>query len=324
MRYFAAPGVKAFATLLTGLIVARAAMAQSDPVAYIDHVYPATLKLNDVVRIQRGGQPVAPSDKGGMLYTGDQIYLRDSQAVLTVRYLADNSVDGVRHSVDAASNVTPDYTVQPRSLPGLSGGLLTWFKAQMQSANQSGDGVIAASGRAASANGPCYNANGQSDVPVKFGVPVFFAPQSAIASGQRALFVSWQGGAPPFSVRLSSADAGALVAELTGVRDTCAARLPSANLTPGRYRLAIIDATGASEEERNLYVVAARPGMPPALRDASLPDNQRQLYYDTWLSATEGGRWAFEAMQHVAAMDCTWSPAREWLERWGSAPACGQ
>jgi hypothetical protein len=296
----------------------RDVLAAPDPVAYIEHVYPNTLKVRDVVRIKRGGQWMTITDESVALYPDDQIYVSDANAVVTVRYLADNSVEPVR---DRASGVPPYYTVRRPSLPGLTSAVSAWFEAQLRGADQSGSGLTLASSRAVTKT--CFNATGKTDEPVQFNVPVFSADQSQIVSGDRALFVSWRGGATPFVVRLSSADNGIPLAEMSNIRDRCWVTLPRVDLKPGRYRVAVIDAKGTTEEEAMLIAVSHMPDMPATLRDASLPDNERSLYYQTWLSATDGGRWAFEAMQHVATMDCKWAPVREWLERWGGVPDCG-
>ena len=40
------------------------------------------------------------------------------------------------------------------------------------------------------------------------------------------------------------------------------------------------------------------------------------------LSVLDGGKWACEAQQRVAAMDCRSAVVEDWLRQWGSSTPC--
>ncbi|MDN7177050.1 hypothetical protein M0D69_03265 [Caballeronia sp. SEWSISQ10-4 2] len=322
MRKIRLLAVFVFTMLAVWFGAARDALAAAEPVAYIEHVYPNSLKIRDVVRIKRDGQWVNVANDSVPLYPDDQIYVSDSNGVVTLRYIADNLVEGARSHSHGASDASPDYVVRRPALSGLPHALGAWFEAQLKGADQSENGLTLTASKGAFDQQTCYNTGGKTDEPTKFDVPIFAADQSEILSGDRALFVAWHGGAAPFVVRLSPVDNGTPVAEISNIQSRCSVTLPRTHLFPGRYRLSVVDANGTAETETSLIAVTQVPGMPATLESASLPDNERALYYQTWLSATDRGRWAFEAMQNVAAMDCKWAPAKEWLARWGDVPEC--
>jgi hypothetical protein len=106
------------------------------------------------------------------------------------------------------------------------------------------------------------------------------------------------------------------------VRGTCAAYLPRTDLRPGHYQLTLTDAQNVKEQEDSLFVVAEAPAEPSELRDANLPEEARQLYTATWMTVLDGGEWAFEAQQRVAAMDCHSTAVQNWLRHWGGTMPC--
>ncbi len=289
-------------------------------VAYIVQQVPADQPLSGLLGSRRKGQdgkfadvPVACYSVG--LVAGDEIRVKQDAAI-TIREIATNKLIPVRHQ---PSTNAPDYTVDRPTTPGLTGALLAWYKGFL---NQSSGGNVVAASRGPN-SGTCYNNSGRTNEPIPFRIPVLAADRSVLAAGTRAIFVSWQGGVPPFSVALSTAETGAVIAKTTGVLNACAVQLPRVSLTPGHYRLAVTDANNVAEQEENLFFVAAdTPTTPRELREADIPEEARQIYTATWMTVLDGGKWAFEAQQRVAAMDCHSTAVQDWLRHWGGTMPC--
>jgi hypothetical protein len=282
-------------------------------VAYVVQHAPVDQPLSSLMSIRRQGKDVPVACYSVGLMVGDEIRLKQDAAI-TIRTLATNELRLVRHQ----SSTSADWTVERPTTPGLKGPLLAWYKVVL---NQSGGGSALAASRGIS-SGTCYNNSGRTNEPIPFRIPVLAADRSILAAGTRAIFVSWQGGAPPFSVTLSTAETGAVIAKTTGV-NACAGRLPPVSLTPGHYRLAVTDANNVAEQEESLFfVVGDAPTTPRELREADIPEEARQLYTATWMTVLDGGEWAFEAQQRVAAMDCHSAAVQDWLRHWGGPMPC--
>lgn len=287
----------------------------SDPVAYIEQIIPPDAKLDDVATISRDKKLLHFSGRQKFLQSGDEINITRTGAVVIVRRIATNQPVAV-----GAGSVPLPYIVPKSSVPGIGGQLLSWFAALLTNANQAGDGSAMVASRAI--QGTCYNTTGETNQPVEFRIPILTASRSLLAAGKRAIFVSWQGGAPPFSLTLAAVDTDRTVAEVTGIRDSCAAFLPRVELRPGRYRLTLTDANNVKEQEDSLFVVDKAPAEPRELRDANLPEEAHKIYAATWLTAQDRGIWAFEAQQRVAAMDCRSPAVVDWLRQWGGSSPC--
>jgi hypothetical protein len=224
-----------------------------ETVAYIDRIDPGDARLADVARIRRSGVDVTGSMD---LRGGDQIFMKQSNVALTVRMLATNKLILVRKTAQASEADTADLTVE--SLPGLRGNVLAWLKGVFQGVDQAGGGSALGASRAVN-RGTCYNDSGKTNEPVPFRIPILAASSSVLAAGSRAIYVSWEGGAQPFSVTLSAALTGRIVTQSLDVRYACAVYLPQVNLPPGQYRLTVIDANNIKEQEESLFVEAEAP-----------------------------------------------------------------
>jgi hypothetical protein len=282
-------------------------------VAYVVQHAPVDQPLSSLMGIRRKGKDVPVACYSVGLMVGDEIRLKQDAAI-TIRTLATNELRLVRHQ----SSTNADWTVERPTTPGLKGPLLAWYKVVL---NQAGGGTAVAASRGIG-SGTCYNNSFRTNEPIPFRVPVLTADRSILVAGTRAIFVSWQGGVPPFSVTLSTAETGAVIAKTTGV-NACAGRLPRVSLTPGHYRLAVTDANNVAEQEENLFfVVADAPTTPRELGEADIPEEARQIYTATWMTVLDGGEWAFEAQQRVAAMDCHSAAVQDWLRHWGGPMPC--
>jgi hypothetical protein len=298
-------------------------------IAFIERTVPETKNPGDMVRVSRHGRNIAVSGSAD-LQPGDRIYVRRPGTLIMVRMLANSEVHTVQKSPGKSGADEPDWIVPAPSVPGLMGSALAWLKGVLSSADQSGVNPALAASRSTgfaaggqSGQNPCFNASGQSNEPLQFDVPALEPATSNITSGDRAIFVSWRGGAPPFSLSLTDAGTGIATAPQLVVSDSCAARFSSARLSsPGRLRFTITDANRSTLRDADIYVGGDLPPMPAALESAGLPPDAKELYYDTWLASQDGGKWAFEAQQRVAAMDCKLEAVRDWLRQWGGLDAC--
>jgi hypothetical protein len=295
-------------------------LAASDAVAYVERYFPAG-DLGHVIRVERDGRTLRVSGTKLDLAAGDKIFITDRDALVVVRYIANNVPVEVRQNIRTATTDQADLTVGQSSLPGLTDSLRAWLEDQLTTASQQTKRRPVAS-RGVAVTSVCYNETGRTDDPIAFDVPVFQAQKSQIAAGIRSVFVSWQGGAQPYSVSLADAETNRVISELTGIKNSCATYLPTVDLKSGQYRLTVTDANNVKEEESNLFVVDASPQMPAPLLNAKLPDEARELYFATWLAAIDGGTWAFESQQQVARMNCHSAPVQDWLRRWGTPAPC--
>jgi hypothetical protein len=280
-------------------------------VAYVEQYVPQNERLADIAEIKRHGVTLETTD----LMVDDEIYITRGDTAIIVRRLADNRRIAIRRATQSP------FIVKAAVLPGLTGKVLAWFKDVLVGANQA-RGQSEETGSRAVNLGTCYNEAGNTNEPIPFRIPILGSISSALAAGTRAIFVSWQGGARPFSVTLSTAETDRIVAQVVSVRNVCAVYLPQIDLPPGRYRLQVTDGNNVKEEEDNLFVVSQAPVFPRELSEANLPEEARQLYAATWLSVQDGGKWAFEAQQQVASMDCQSAAVQDWLQQWGGLAPC--
>ena len=312
--------VAGLSAALSGLSFAQFPQTDADQVvAYIDRIIPSDARLADIAEIKRDNIELRLKDNPVKFQfrLGDQITVTRQDAVVMVRLLATNE------TVVVTTKDKP-LTFKQSAVPGLMRSVATWLIGVLQGSDQAGDSSTRTTASRGVNTGPCYNETGKTNEPVTFQIPILAASRSVLAAGNRSIFVSWQGGVPPFSVTLSAAETGNVLAQTVGVRGTCAAYLPRIDLRPGRYRLTLTDAQNVKEQEDSLFVVAEAPAEPSELRDANLPEDARQLYAATWLGVLDHGIWAFEAQQRVAAMDCRSAAVEDWLRQWGSSTPCAE
>lgn len=311
----------AFIGLLSAISAAplRAGEAPSSiPVAYVEHVYPATTHLSDAITVVRRGRPVGLDNKAS-LEAGDRIYVLGPSYTVTIRMVATHELIPIRRRGGSPSGEA-DQIVPGSAIPPLLGRAFEFLKLASITADQS-HGDTATASRAVSTN--CFNLGGKTNEPLAFDIPSLTAERSLLSVGTRRLSVSWRGGAPPFSIAFTDAGQGRVLAQVTNIRDRCSAVLPTVQVTPGgRYSLTVIDGNGVQEEDDNLFGSDATPTVPEPLLAADLSEEGRGLYYATWLSLQGAGEWAFEAEQRVTAMNCASPAVREWLRAGSGERAC--
>ena len=129
-----------------------------------------------------------------------------------------------------------------------------------------------------------------------------------------------RGGEGPFSVQVVRASDGR---ELVSQLDIAgrASTLPPADFVPGNYTLWVRNRSGhRSEGFRQDALVATSqnlPPMPEILRNPSLAEESRTLFYADFLSSQEDGRWTLEALQLVRLLPIDLPAVRQWLFRYG-------
>jgi hypothetical protein len=289
-------------------------------IAFIDQVIPEGARLSDVARIRRNGSDVGISANSISILAGDQIYMRRDDAVLVIRMLATNSMVLVRKLAPNSDTKAADWTAPTPPVEGLPVRWAGWFFAALKGADNSGGGSALAASR--NGQGSCYNDTGKTNEPTTFQIPILRAQRSLLVAGARSLYVSWRGGSPPFTVTLSAADGTTVIARRDRILDACAAYLQPTNLTPGRYRLSVLDANNVKEQEDDLFVTKDQPPSSLELKQAQLTDEARAIYMATWLTTVDGGEWGFEAEQRVASLRCKSAAAQEWLRQWGGTLRC--
>ena len=306
--------------LVTGLVAAASPIAvHAEAIGFVDRAFAIegerlrnVAPWSQVAHIERNAKRVERPGPRASLEPGDTLVVDRPGFVVFVHKFADNTLVPVRKGTS--------WEARGQSLRGLAGAVLAWIEDQLSGPDQhriTSNGLATLGTRGGGDATACYN-DRATDQPTGFAMPIFAASQSAIDSRHRVLVVPWSGGATPFAVRLTDAANGVVVATLSPVVGTCVARLETPGLRPGRFRISVADAKGAVMEEGNVLVGDAPPPMPDPLKAAALPDIDRQLYYATWLASIDEGKWAFEALQQVAAMDCRSASVQAWLERWGA------
>ncbi len=307
-----------FLAITAPSIQANAANGEPGVVAYVEKFYSTQnpQPLSAALKIFRKGRPVPIGEEPTFLNQNDRLYVLDPNATIIVRMVASRERIPVRHH--GGSDGAADYEVKS-AIPPLPVSAFHGFIAMLLPANQS-QGAIGAGSRVI---GACYNESGKTNDPVQFDVPVLTAEKSYLAAGDRRLFVSWRGGAPPFRIVLSDAATGVALADKGDVRNECSAYLPPARIAPnGHYRLSVIDANGVKEEDEGFFGVPEAPSMPDELKSAPVDENTRNLYFATWLTTRDAGSWTFEAQLQIAAMGCSNAAAQEWMLVIGHGAKC--
>jgi hypothetical protein len=190
--------VAGLSAALSGLSFAQSPQTDADgTVAYIDRIIPSGARLADIAEIKRDNIELRLKDNPVKFQfrLGDQIAVTRQDAVVMVRLLATNE------TVVVTTKDKP-LTFKQSAVPGLLGSVATWLIGVLQGSDQAGDSSVMTASRAVN-TGPCYNETGKTNEPVTFQIPILAASRSVLAAGNRAIFVSWQGGVPPFSVTLS-------------------------------------------------------------------------------------------------------------------------
>lgn len=144
-------------------------------------------------------------------------------------------------------------------------------------------------------------------------VPALGHYNPLLVAGQRSLYITWNGGVPPYTLTLQRYGGGNLV-EQNNI-DSTSVRLPRVHLKPGRYVLIVQDSDKYAIKEDSVTVVDAAklPAPPKALTDARLSKVDHQLLYAYYLEGWGQGEWTLEALQRAAAIKPATPLVRDWL-----------
>ena len=138
------------------------------------------------------------------------------------------------------------------------------------------------------------------------------APRATVrlSTGTRSLYLAWQGGEPPYQVRLTNA-AGKELLKQSDIAapggNTQPFKTAPLHLQPGQYRLII----SAAQHQATVAVevVPATPLPPPATLAGITDADIRQTLQALWL-ASQGEIWRLEAYQRVMPLEGHHQPAR--------------
>lgn len=166
--------------------------------------------------------------------------------------------------------------------------------SQMQSGRQAKNNTLLASGiRGTSSQ--------QADLDVETGpltVP-YLSRRFFIVEGERALYLSWLGGKPPFKLRLVRQVDGQEILLLTELHDR-KILTPVIPLLVGDYALEIHDGERTTYEDLLKVVRSERlPKYPVTGLPPSQPEEKSAVFHATWLAGVESGRWIVEALQQL-------------------------
>jgi hypothetical protein len=112
-----------------------------------------------------------------------------------------------------------------------------------------------------------------------------------------ALYLHWEGGAPPFTVRLTSPGSREAVLELTGLLQRVA-QLDPRQLSAGLYELTVADRAQASEI---LHLRLVPEGEVPTSPDTAMADDaqSKALLNAVWLLMRGPAQWQLEALSRL-------------------------
>jgi len=129
--------------------------------------------------------------------------------------------------------------------------------------------------------------------------PINESGQSVLLEGRRDLYLSWQGGEPPYTVTIIPEGSDQPDHHAAGI-ETPSWRFEQVVLVPGTYHVQITDAGETVAFPLQVVATEHRPGMDPSCNDATVSGELRTVTEAYCLAAIEGGQWAFEACQLLA------------------------
>jgi hypothetical protein len=176
----------------------------------------------------------------------------------------------------------PRTALPSGEVPSVVSNLLDWM------VSLSGEGakrpkIVVASTRNSGASG-------------RLAIPMI-KDETTLVSGERDLALAWQGGTPPYEVKLVRRDDRRVALEVSGLDTPQLVR--NIHIAPGIHELIVGDATGATWREKLIAVSEiSLPEVPRAF--ASLPPNLSQTLGVAWLAGVDDGKWILEAYTRVA------------------------
>ena len=132
-----------------------------------------------------------------------------------------------------------------------------------------------------------------------------------LAAVKRPFCLSWQGGRPPYRIRLYHQYERKPFIEREPVKEN-SLKIDNLALSQGNYSLKINDAEGRKLQAKFTVVDPNElPRMPhqEELRQRDLAEAAKITLHATWLAAQNDGKWIFECYQRVAGIADKYHPA---------------
>jgi len=244
----------------------------------------------DDFRLERGNQTL-PIEIYRQLQPNDRLFVLVDGSVLSLK-----QDDGRR--IDLRKSNSP-YLIRnqgkpPTALDNFLHGCRTWLTRQ----------------RLEEVDRPVISIYTRGEPVPPISLPLVSGATARLSAGTRPLYLAWQGGEPPYQVRLTNT-AGKEILKQTGIAapggNTQPFKTAPVPLKPGQYRLTISDAK--SQARVTVEVVPAIPLPPPATLAGVTDTDIRQTLEALWL-ASQGEAWWLEAYQRVMPLEGQHQPAR--------------
>ena len=275
------------ALLVTGILAAGPAHAQGKQVGWVETVSAdaagATVTRNGKTETVSALMPVQP---------GDEFRVTQGKVMLVVAGADPVTVDPA-HSpfVVKAKGDTPD----------LWSRVFGYATKQMTGSAVKPTGTTAAVAR---------------DLPESHILrsPLLETKETYFSAGAPAFDLSWQGGQPPYEVKVTP-DRGGTPLQAGGLTDR---RLHAAgwHLPPGTFTVTITDRAGQKVQYGMDAVEPAKlPTAPSELTQAALPGPAQDMVYALWLAQQADGAWKLEAYRRLLALGDALPTARKFAAR---------
>ena len=244
----------------------------------------------DQYRLERNGQALA-IEYYLTLQNGDRLWATDKGYALRLE-----RDDG---TVVVVQSTNSPYTVQDTGkAPGTVANLVGWAGAWLRTQKENGAALPTA----------ILVARNEGK-PIKF--PLAPEGSTRLSAGNQPLSLAWNGGTPPFRVRLERQGKEPVVFDQTNL-DQRRFSSPPLELSAGAYQLVVSDAVQQQATVAiDVVPMATLPPAPAGLLSTSTPDSLKETVYAVWL-ASQDQALILEAYQRALRWQSQHEPAK-WL-----------
>lgn len=180
-----------------------------------------------------------------------------------------------------ADNAHPLTATRSGAVPSVAGNLMGWI-ASLGKKESRGQTMVITSSRGA-------------DSAEKLAIPLL-RNDNMLVAGDRPLALAWQGGKPPYSVKLLRRDTQKEAGSFAGIQQTHL--VETIHITQGIYEIVLSDAAGATWREKLIAVANRTLPNAPAELDR-LPEQIRTAVAAGWLAGIDDGLWVLEAYTQI-------------------------
>jgi hypothetical protein len=128
---------------------------------------------------------------------------------------------------------------------------------------------------------------------------LFPTGQARILSGNRTINLYWDGGKPPFGIRLHDQGRSAPIVNLEGI-DQGRTTIGPIDFEIGTYYLDVYDANEVEIVRLDVVADDQFPAKPAEMQNAGMPEEVMNTLKAMWLAGQDDGDWVLEAYQRVA------------------------